>query len=335
MKAGILGFGGVGQGMANLMREHRVADVVGACDIEAKALDRARAMGLEATDDPDTLCAMDVDFVCVTSTNDAHREHVLAAARAGKHIVCEKPPALSLADLDAMIDATESSGVVTVVNYIRRFQPAYLRLKQEMDDGNLGDVMSMTCFSDRGWGLAMHGKAHPAVAQPERSGNWLVHHACHIIDYEVWLCGPAKSAVCRSQSTVKGKDSPEVIWGMLEFENGIIGVVGDAVSCVYQKWVNVIGTKGTMELIKTPVDNVLHVRWETGTEFPYFEDILGYGSFWHHTSTIRHLIACVEQGKKSPHDLRATRDSQVAMLMLEKARQTGRIVTAEEIDVGS
>jgi len=53
VKAGILGFGGVGQGMTRLMREHRVADVVGACDMDPKALDRARAMGLAVTDDPD------------------------------------------------------------------------------------------------------------------------------------------------------------------------------------------------------------------------------------------------------------------------------------------
>ncbi|HUV38849.1 MAG TPA: Gfo/Idh/MocA family oxidoreductase [Planctomycetota bacterium] len=334
LKAGILGFGGVGSGMARLMREHRVAEPVAACDVDPKALDRARAMGLEVTDDPNTLCAMDLDFVCVTSTNDVHCDHVLAAARAGKHILCEKPPALTLDELDRMIAATDEADVVTVVNYVRRFQPAYLRIKEEIDNGHVGEIMSIACFSDRGWGLATHGNPHPAVAHPERSGNWLVHHACHIVDYETWLCGPAKRAVCRGQSTVKGKDSPEVIWGMLEFAGGVIGVVGDAVSCVYQKWVNVIGTKGTMELIKTPTDNVLHVRWETGKEFPYFEDVLGYGTFWHHTSTLRHLVQCIERGERSPHDLRATRDSQVATLMLEKARQTGRIVSADEIDRG-
>jgi len=333
LKAGIMGFGGVGRAMAKLLTERRFAEVVGVCDIAPAALKHATdKLGLKATKNPKELCSWDVDFVCVTSTNDAHYEHVLAAAEAGKHILCEKIPALTLAQLDEMIAATEAKNLVTIVNYGRRWQHAYLRMKEEVDSGNLGEVLSMTCYSSRGWGLAMLGNPHPAVAHPDHSGNWLLHHACHIIDYTVWLLGRPKNAFCRSQTTVLAGDSPEILWGMFEYENGPVAVIGDAVSCIYQKWVNIIGTKGTVELIRTPEDNLLHARWETGKEFPYFEDILGYGTDWQHGYPLKELVTRIADGTKSEHDLRATRDAQVAILALEEARKTGRVVSLNEID---
>jgi predicted dehydrogenase len=332
LKAGIMGFGGVGQGMAQILRDRGLAQVVGVCDIEAAKLALAREkLGLKATKDPRELCSWDIDFVVVASTNYAHQEHVLAAAEAGKHVLCEKPPALSLRGLDEMIEATEKRKLVTIVNYGRRLDPAYIRMKDMIDSGEIGKVLSVTCFSSRGWGLAVHGNPHPAVAHPDKSGGWLLHHACHIIDYAVWLAGPAKTAYCRSGTTVAKGDSCEVLWGILEHEGGALGVVGDTVAAFRQQTVTIIGTKATLELTRTPTGEVMHMRRETGREFPYFEDIIGYGTFWHHEATLRELIACIEKGSKCPHDLRSTRNSLVAALALEESRRTGKIVPTTAI----
>jgi len=319
--------------MAKLLTERGLAEVVGVCDIAPAALAYAKdELGLKATTDPKELCSWDLDFVCVTSTNDAHLEHVLAAAEAGVHVLCEKIPALTLEHLDEMIEATEAKNLVTIVNYGRRWQRAYLRMKEEVDAGTLGDIMSLACYSSRGWGLAMHGNPHPAIVEPDRSGNWLLHHACHIIDYTVWLLGRPTKAFCTSQTTVTEGDSPEVVWGMLEYENGPVAVIGDTVACVRQKWVAITGTKGTIELIRTPEDNLLHMRTETGKEFPYFEDILGYGTDWQHGYPLKELVGHIEAGTHSEHNLRATRDAQVACLAMEEARKTGRVVSLDEVD---
>ena len=123
-------------------------------------------------------------------------------------------------------DSTWPEAVVTVVNYVRRFQPAYLRIKEEIDNGHVGEIMSIACFSDRGWGLATHGNPHPAVAHPERPGNWLVHHASPATSpvkkktpHPVCLpslCVSAMSMAARIRSAVKSivmayppRDEPE------------------------------------------------------------------------------------------------------------------------------
>ena len=326
LKAGILGYGGVGSGMARILKERGMAEVVGACDISEEALAAARARGLKATKDARELCSWDVDFVCVTSTNSAHYEHVMAAARAGRHVLCEKPPALTLGQLDEMIEATEQRKLTTAVNYIRRLEPPHVKMKQMADSGELGRLMSVTCFVARGWGLAMHGRPHPAVAHPEISGGWLVHHACHQVDYLCWLLGPAKTAYCRSSSTARGADSPEVVWGILQHENGAMGVVGDTVGAFRQGLVSIIGTKATVQYMRTPTGDVMTTRRETGTEFPYTEDVLGFGISRHHEGTLQAFTECLREGRPYPHDLRSTRTSFIAIQALEESRRTGQIV---------
>jgi predicted dehydrogenase len=326
LKAGIIGFGGVGRGMARILKERDMAQVVGACDICEEALAAAREQGLKATKSARELCAWDVDFVCVTSTNDAHHDHVMAAAEAGRHVLCEKPPALSLAQLDEMIEATERRKLITAVNYIRRLEPSHVKMKQMADSGELGRLLSVTCFVARGWGLAMHGRPHPAVAHPEISGGWLVHHACHQIDYLCWLLGPAKTAYCRSRTTVREGDSPEVVWGMLQHESGALGVVGDTVGAFRQGMVLIIGTKATVQMMRTPTGDVMTMRRETGEEFPYTEDVLGFGMGRHHEGTLREFTACVREGRPFPHDLRSTRTSFIAIRALEESRRTGKVV---------
>ena len=121
-------------------REHGVPDAV--TDL-ASALDRS-----------------DVDAVYVSSVNQLHREHVEAAARAGKHVLAEKPLALSLADAQAMVDACRSAGVVMATNHHLPASPAHRVLKQAVRDGLVGDVRAVY--------------VNHAVQLPERLAGWRI-----------------------------------------------------------------------------------------------------------------------------------------------------------------
>jgi len=330
LRGGVLGFGGVGQGMTRKLHEAGLAKIVAVCDRDEEKLKLARdEMGLDATRDPKELCSRDIDFVLVTSTNCAHHEHVMAAAEAGKHMLIEKPPALSMKQMDEMIEAVEEHDLITVVDYGSRFQPACVRMKEMIDSGELGTVLSVTCFTARGFGLYGSGARHPAVLNPGESGGWLLHHACHNIDLAVWLAGDARDAYCRSGTTVPEGDSPEVVWGMMTLTSGALAVIGDTITTMRQRYITLIGTRATLELIRTPTDDVLHMRRETGKEFPYFEDVLGYGTFWR-DAVLRELITCIREKRDSPHNLRSTRPSLAAALALEESRKTGKIVPLSE-----
>ena len=120
--------------------QHQIKDAV--TDLAA-ALDRA-----------------DVDAVYVSSVNQLHREQVVAAAEAGKHVLAEKPLALSVADAQAMVDACHAAGVVMATNHHLPASPVHRAIKQAVAAGRVGQVRAI--------------RVHHAVQLPERLAGWRV-----------------------------------------------------------------------------------------------------------------------------------------------------------------
>jgi 1,5-anhydro-D-fructose reductase (1,5-anhydro-D-mannitol-forming) len=102
----------------------------------------------------------DVDAVYVSSVNALHREHVEAAAAAGKHVLAEKPLALSLDDARTMVDACETAGVVMATNHHLPASPTHRALKEAVRSGAVGDVRAV--------------RVHHAVQLPERLAGWRI-----------------------------------------------------------------------------------------------------------------------------------------------------------------
>jgi 1,5-anhydro-D-fructose reductase (1,5-anhydro-D-mannitol-forming) len=112
------------------------------------------------TDFPAALDRDDVDAVYVSSVNAQHRAHVEAAANAGKHVLAEKPLALSLEDARAMVAACEAAGVVMATNHHLPASPTHRALKQAVRDGAVGDVRAV--------------RVHHAVQLPDRLAGWRI-----------------------------------------------------------------------------------------------------------------------------------------------------------------
>lgn len=102
----------------------------------------------------------DVDAVYVSSVNERHRAHVEAAAAAGKHVLAEKPLALSLADARAMVEACRAAGVVMATNHHLPASPTHRTLKRAVDDGMVGEVRAV--------------RVHHAVQLPARLAGWRI-----------------------------------------------------------------------------------------------------------------------------------------------------------------
>ena len=102
----------------------------------------------------------DVDAVYVSSVNAMHREHVEAAAAAGKHVLAEKPLALSLDDARAMVMACETAGVVMATNHHLPASPTHRALKEAVRSGAVGDVRAV--------------RVHHAVQLPDRLAGWRI-----------------------------------------------------------------------------------------------------------------------------------------------------------------
>ena len=136
-----------------------------------------------------------VDWVFIGSWNCYHREHAVAALNAGKHVFCEKPLATTLGDCLAMRKAWERKGMKFSVGFTLRYSPHYRKIKQLVDAGKVGKIISMefneTLHFDHGGFI--HGDWRRLS---KYSGSHLLEKCCHDMDLAHWIVGslPARVA---------------------------------------------------------------------------------------------------------------------------------------------
>jgi predicted dehydrogenase len=232
---GVIGCGGIARHahLPNIARNPR-AKLVAVCDID---FDRAKAFAEEFGDGNtvayqdfhELLANPDVEMVCVTTWAAAHYEPVMAAAQAGKHILCEKPIAISLTEADAMVAAAHEAGVKFSMGYQPRFGNYWPRVKQIIDEGLLGEIMGYTSTSA---GPSSHGV--PWFLKKDLAGggiliDWGIYTAYTIN----WWLGQvdrvyATSKTFRKEVMVRNQlltdiDVEDTVAAHLEFASGAMG----------------------------------------------------------------------------------------------------------------
>lgn len=322
LRGGVIGFGNVGQSLTRYINGDPSgrARIVAACNRGPANLAVARdQFGLEATPRLDELLDKKLDFVVVASTSAGHADQVAAAAGRGIAVFCEKPIALTLADADRMIAAVERAGVVTVVNYSMRFIDAYNRIREIVRSGGLGEVLVVRHSKTRGYGLHAAGARHRAVEEPEESGGWTVHHACHDIDFLYWVHGPMRRVYARTVSTVPGGASEEAVLGIVDFADGAIGEIGDSICAVRDHYTQLIGTKASLVMTGESGATVLRLRREGAAT----DEIVSARDEKRPGGGIDHFLDCVLAGRPSPDDIASARHSLVVALAMRESARTG------------
>lgn len=190
MKIGILGAGWFGREahLRNLARLPGV-DVVAASSRSESSLAAAREIagpGLRVFRDWRELLPVDeIEAVVVALTNDQHHEACLAAFAAGKHVLCEKPLGLTLAQCDEIVAAAEQSGRILQVGHEMRFQRLYSEMKRMIDRGDIGALQLMWCREFR-------GPMRPGWRSSEAlTGGTILEKNVHHIDLFNWMMGGA------------------------------------------------------------------------------------------------------------------------------------------------
>lgn len=147
MKVGILGAGGMGGTVIEHLQKCPEVTAVAAMDARAERVKELRELyDVEATTEvKDILCDPEVKCVFVTSSNDAHAELTIAALKAGKAVMCEKPMAVSLEDAFAMVECAEATGGFLQIGFELRYSYLYTKVKEWIDAGLLGEVVNTQC----------------------------------------------------------------------------------------------------------------------------------------------------------------------------------------------
>ncbi|MHB8956736.1 MAG: Gfo/Idh/MocA family protein [Pirellulaceae bacterium] len=200
-----------------------------------------------------------VDAVDICLPNDLHRQFAVRALQAGKHVLCEKPIALTLADADAMLDAARQADRFLMIGHVLRFWPEYRTAKEALDAGAVGAPLAISArrmvsllagtHGDRGW-------RH----DPRRSGGAVLDMQIHDLDTFCWFFGARPLTIFS-----RGLRSPDGAWSHvfthLEFPGGRQAFVeasfmmrGNPVDIFFR----VLGTERSIEYTFNPAAFALH-----------------------------------------------------------------------------
>ncbi len=164
----------------------------------------------------DELIADDtIDAISVTTAEHEHREPVVSALAADKHVLVEKPIASTLVDARVMLEASRASSGILMPGHVLRFAPTCAGVKAAVEGGELGRLVSMVARRNRPASLiATHGRVHPALIT-----------AIHDIDTMLWLAGDHVRRVRAFDRLADRDNGAHGLWGMLEFASGVIAMV--------------------------------------------------------------------------------------------------------------
>jgi myo-inositol 2-dehydrogenase/D-chiro-inositol 1-dehydrogenase len=189
IKVGLIGSGFVGDLHAYSFKNFvRDAEVVAVASLEGSdKFAEERGIPNAFNDYKKLLELKEIDLISLGVPNDKHAEITIAAARAGKHVICEKPLCVTLEQADEMIEACKKAGVLLMYAEELLFAPKYVRVKTLIEEGAIGEPF-----------LAKQSEEHPGPHMPwfwdvNRSGGGvLLDMGCHSIEYTRWLLGKPK-----------------------------------------------------------------------------------------------------------------------------------------------
>jgi predicted dehydrogenase len=205
VKIGMIGVGGWGTvGHLSAYHESPHAEVVAVCDALAdRATQVAREWGVERAyaDYRELLADPAVEAVDIATPNNIHYEIAMAAIEAGKHLICEKPLALTVEHAREMTEAAERAGVRNSVNFVHRYVPSARYVKQLIDEGALGQIHHVNLTYEQGWlidpAFPRVWRLNAAIAGTGVLGDL----GSHIIDLAAWWLGAELTAVCSRLTT--------------------------------------------------------------------------------------------------------------------------------------
>lgn len=213
---GIIGFGGIAKG-AHAPGYKRISDqceIVAAADIVPERLEEAKSDKWNIPnvfEDYKKLLEMpEVDAVSVCTPNTVHMQPTLDALAAGKHVLCEKPMAISAGEAKRMIAAAKTSGGKLQIGYNMRFGNGPQSLKRAMDAGVLGEVYHAQARAARRRGVPSWGVF---IDKEKNGGGPLIDIGVHITDMTLWLMGHPKP-VAASGATYTKFGTKEGVLGM-------------------------------------------------------------------------------------------------------------------------
>ncbi|WP_420968297.1 Gfo/Idh/MocA family protein [Bradyrhizobium sp. B120] len=193
------------------------------------------------------LAEPNIDAVLLATPHSLHRSQVIAAARAGKQVFCEKPLALRRSDAAEMFAACRDAGVLLAVGHNRRFWPSMQALRAIVASGELGTILHVEGHNSNENSLAVTQGWRLSPA--ESPGGGLTGAGLHVLDGFVSLLGPARQVYARLSEREAGPPPLDTATLAIEFVNGVSATLATVRATPFYWRVHVFGTKGSAEVL--------------------------------------------------------------------------------------
>ena len=334
VRVALVGCGRISASHVSAIEKIDGLELVAVADVEIdRANEVAQRQGIPAFRTlEELLAAGDCDVVSVCTPSGLHPAHGIAAARAGKHVVTEKPMAISLADADALVQACDAAGVQLFVVKQNRLNPPIQLLRRAVDKGRFGRIY-VANTTVRWTRPQEYYDAAPWRGTWEFDGGAIMNQASHYVDLMQWLVGPVESVVAKTATLARRIETEDTGMAVLRFRSGALGVIEVTVLTYprnFEGSITILGEKGTVKIGGTAVNRV--EQWQ----FADYDDddklidaantspptVYGFG----HEGYYRNVLAVLRGEAKPGTDGREGRKSLELILGIYESAKTGREV---------
>ena len=308
--------------------------IVAVCDVvEARAREAGEALGVPwFTDYAKMLREAPCDAVTVATPSGLHPTHGIAAARAGKHVICEKPMATSLKGADDLVRACDDQNVQLFVIKQNRLNPPVQLLKRAVDKGRFGRiyVANTTVWWTR---PQEYYDQAPWRGTWEFDGGAFMNQASHYVDLMQWLVGPVGSVMAQTATLARRIEAEDTGIAVLKFRSGALGAIQVTMLTHPRNLegsITILGEKGTAKIGGTAVNKVEHWSFSDYDDDDKLVDqantappnVYGFG----HEGYYRNVLAALRGESRPDTDGRGGRKSLELILAIYESAKTGREV---------
>jgi predicted dehydrogenase len=225
LKVGIIGLGGIARAHCDAIATLDSVEVVAVADL----FEEKRSQYMAKYNIPrgyashtELLADDEVDAVAVVLGHQLHHRLTVDACNAGKHVLVEKPMALSLSQCDDMIQAAAANGVKLMVGHTQHFYGTSLKAKEILNSGQLGPLITAVCYMSKNWNFA--GRRPQYRSRYHGGGMWMTN-GVHVVDRLTWIMASQAVSVSASIGTrAHYQASDDSSTAFVRYKNGLAGV---------------------------------------------------------------------------------------------------------------
>jgi UDP-N-acetyl-2-amino-2-deoxyglucuronate dehydrogenase len=337
LKFALVGCGRISKRHSELLGFDQIKGVklVSVCDnITDRAAKLARKFDVPAYDDMDKMMQSEsIDVVVVLTPSGLHAEHVVNLAKYGKHIMVEKPMALTIEDAESMICVCDENNVKLFVIKQNRFNVPVVKLREALESGRFGKLTLGT--------VRVRWARHQAYYdQDSWRGTWamdggvLTNQASHHVDMLEWMMGDVESVFTKMTTALANVETEDTAIVTLKFKNGALGIIEATTAARptnLEGSISILGEHGTVVVGGVAVNEMQTWIFEDkqdgdSTVLEEFSvnppNVYGFG----HQAYYEHVVDCIENGSANLVDGLQGRKSIELISAIYESAETGREV---------